>query len=242
MAASGNALHSALREWQALLAVWAGVSVLATLAGPFGTMEALAVVPRAFYWAGVVAVAIMLDRALVRLGRAMRQGQALRLGLVVAYAMIMASLVWLLNSYLFEEWGRGAQWLWLVFIILVISGGVHALFRWFQPRADPAAHTKFLARLPVQIRAELIRLEAQDHYLQVVTEKGADLILMRMSDAENELGKAGLRVHRSHWVARSGIREVRRKQGRVTLMMRDGAVVPVSRGYIAALKQAGLMT
>jgi DNA-binding LytR/AlgR family response regulator len=25
-------------------------------------------------------------------------------------------------------------------------------------------------------------------------------------------------------------------------MMRDGAVVPVSRGYIAALKQAGLMT
>ena len=241
MAASDNALQSALREWQALFVVWAGVSVLATLAGPFGTMEALAVVPRAFYWAAVVAVAIMLDRALARLGRAMQQGLKLRLGLVVAYAMIMASLVWLLNSYLFEGWGRGAQWLWLVFIILVISGGVHALFRWFQPRPDPVANTKFLARLPMPIRGNLIRLEAQDHYLQVVTEKGADLILMRMSDAESDLGKTGLRVHRSHWVAHSAIREVLRKQGRISLSMQDGAVVPVSRGYVAALKAASLL-
>ena len=240
MTAFDKGLQSTLREWHALFAVWAGLSVLATLAGPFGTMEALPLLPRAIYWASVVAVAIVLDRGLSRLGRVMRNGQAMQLGLVFAYAIIMASLVWLLNSYLFAGWGRFGQWFWLVFIILVISAAVHALFFWFQPRPEPRANTVFLARLPVQMRGQLIRLEAQDHYLKVVTDQGAELILMRISDAENELGKTGLRVHRSHWVAHGAIREVRRKQGRISLSMQDGSVVPVSRGYLAALKAAGL--
>ena len=240
MTATEKGLQSALRQWQAPVAVWVGLSVLATLAGPFGTMEALPFLQRAIYWASVVAVAIVLDRGLSRLGRFMRQGQAMRLVLVFAYAVIMASLVWLLNSTLFDGWGEFGQWIWLVFIILVISAAVHALFFWVRPNPQPIAKTNFLARLPVQTRGQLIRLEAQDHYLKVVTDQGADLILMRMSDAENELGNIGLRVHRSHWVAHSAIREVRRKQGRISLSMQDGSVVPVSRGYVAALKAAGL--
>lgn len=240
MTAFDRSLQSTHRKWRAVLAVWAGLSIVATLAGPFGTMEALPLLPRALYWSTVVAVAIMLDRGLSRLGRAIRQGLAMHLGLVFTYAIIMASLVWVLNSYLFDGWGRVGQWFWLVFIIPVISGGVHALFLWFRPVPERAANTNFLARLPVQMRGDLIRLEAQDHYLKVVTDQGTDLILMRISDAEQELGSTGLRVHRSHWVAHDAIREVRRKQGRVNLSMKDGSTVPVSRGYVAALKATGL--
>lgn len=241
MTASGKGLQSALREWRSSFAVWAGLSVLATLAGPFGTMDALALLPRAIYWACVIAVAIVLDRALARLGQALPQGRGVHVSLVLVYAVIMASLVWLLNSFLFAGWGLFWQWAWLVFIILVIAAAVHALLNWVRPRTEPHSDTRFLERLPVRIRGQMIRLEAQDHYLLAVTENGADLILMRMSDAETELGVSGLRVHRSHWVARDAIRDVQRKQGRINLVMADGALVPVSRGYVASLKGLGLL-
>lgn len=107
--------------------------------------------------------------------------------------------------------------------------------------AAGATPPPFLERLPVRLRgAELYAVEAQDHYLRLHTSKGADLILMRLSDAIDELeGIEGAQTHRSWWVARDGVDDARRADGRATLRLKDGAEVPVSRTYVRALRQAG---
>ena len=106
--------------------------------------------------------------------------------------------------------------------------------------AAPAA-PKFMARLPFRLReAELYAVEAEDHYLRVRTSLGSDLILMRLSDALDELeGLGGARTHRSWWVARAGIADIKRAEGRAVLVLKDGAQAPVSRTHARALRQAG---
>ena len=108
-------------------------------------------------------------------------------------------------------------------------------------QAGGAPAPAFLERLPARLRgAELYAVEAEDHYLRLHTSKGADLILMRLSDALEELeGIEGAQTHRSWWVAREGVDDARRADGRATLRLKDGAEAPVSRTYVRALRQAG---
>ena len=98
---------------------------------------------------------------------------------------------------------------------------------------------KFLERLPLKLRgAEVWAVEAEDHYLRLHTSKGQDLILMRLSDAIDELeGIEGAQVHRSWWVARDAITEAVRGDGRATLTLKDAAEVPVSRTYARLLRE-----
>ncbi|WP_299301260.1 LytTR family DNA-binding domain-containing protein [uncultured Litoreibacter sp.] len=100
----------------------------------------------------------------------------------------------------------------------------------------------FLQRIGLSAPEELIRLAMQDHYVEVHTDAGSELILMRLADAIAELdGIAGLRVHRSHWVATDAVAGSRKEGGRSLLVMRDGALVPVSRSYRDSVKAAGLL-
>ena len=100
----------------------------------------------------------------------------------------------------------------------------------------------FLQRLPVKYRgADLWAISSEDHYLRVHTDRGEEMILMRLADAIRELGEDnGLQTHRSWWVSRTGIRSARREGGRVLLELKSGEDVPVSRSYQPALKDAGL--
>ncbi len=227
-----------LREWRVPLTLWAVLSTIAALAGPFGTMNALSFGPRAFYWAAIIALAILLDRWFSALETRLPKGLKVNLGVVLAYALVLASLIWGLNHILFPDWGSWREWLWLLLIILVISGSVHLVLRLQTTPASPL--TEFQRRLQIKNRGKLIRLEAQDHYVLVVTSAGQELVLMRLSDAAQELGPLGLRVHRSHWISPEAVVQTRRKHGRTVLVMVDGAEVPVSRSYLKALAQAGI--
>ncbi len=96
-------------------------------------------------------------------------------------------------------------------------------------------------RLPVRLRtADIHAVSAEDHYLRVHTSGGEELILLRLSDAIRELaGIEGLQVHRSWWVARQGVAEVKRDDGRMVLKLRSGVEAPVSRTYLKAVRDAG---
>jgi len=108
------------------------------------------------------------------------------------------------------------------------------------PGATPAP-AAFLARLPPRLRgARLIAVEAEDHYLRLHTDRGSDLILMRLSDALRELeGLEGAQTHRSWWVARDAVRDVSRGDGRATLTLDGGLQAPVSRRHGRVLREAG---
>jgi DNA-binding LytR/AlgR family response regulator len=83
-------------------------------------------------------------------------------------------------------------------------------------------------------------VEAEDHYLRLHTSLGQDLILMRLSDAVAELeGLEGAQTHRSWWVAKGAVTGTERLDGRAVLTLKDGAEVPVSRGFARELRAAG---
>lgn len=116
-----------------------------------------------------------------------------------------------------------------------------------QPVARPAAgETKpetwprFLDRLPPELGTDLLALEMEDHYVRAHTALGSDLVLLRMRDAVAELdGIEGARVHRSWWVARIAVEDVRREGRNVRLVLPDGLEAPVSRANVPMLKERG---
>jgi hypothetical protein len=102
------------------------------------------------------------------------------------------------------------------------------------PRGTPG----FLARLPSQLGQDVIALQAQDHYLRVTTSAGSALILCRFSDAIAEMdATAGIRVHRSYWVARNAIKRLQARDGRHQLLLGNGERVPVSRTYLEQVRR-----
>lgn len=94
-----------------------------------------------------------------------------------------------------------------------------------------------LSRLKPENRRALVRLTVRDHYTEVVTTRGRELVLLRFGDALTEIGDIdGIRVHRSHWVAADHVARLKRDNGKLFVIARDGAAVPVSRSYVEAVR------
>ncbi len=106
--------------------------------------------------------------------------------------------------------------------------------------AAPLASSRFMDRLPAELGTDLLALEMEDHYVRAHTALGSDLILMRMRDAIPELdGLEGKQVHRSWWVARGAVEDVRREGRNVRLILAGGLEAPVSRANVTQLKDEG---
>jgi len=106
---------------------------------------------------------------------------------------------------------------------------------------EPPTAVRFLERLPPRLRgSDLYAVEAEDHYLRIHTSRGSDLILLRLADAIAELeGLDGAQTHRSWWVAKAAVQDVRRGDGRAVLMLPAGVEAPVSRSFAPALRDRG---
>lgn len=109
------------------------------------------------------------------------------------------------------------------------------------PVSEPApAVGRFLERLPPHLGTDLIALEMEDHYVRAHTVLGSELILMRLRDAIAELdGIEGLQVHRSWWVARHAVEDVRRDGRNLRLVLPGALEAPVARANVAVLKEQG---
>jgi DNA-binding LytR/AlgR family response regulator len=95
-----------------------------------------------------------------------------------------------------------------------------------------AAAASIVDRLKPPNRGALLRLSVQDHYTEVVTARGRELVLLRFADALREAaGTPGLQVHRSHWIADAHVESVRRDSGKLVILTHDGSHIPVSRSY-----------
>src|SRR5690606_23711142 len=159
-------------------------------------------------------------------------------------------MVWALTGLLFDGRLRHidalAHFLAPVAFITLVLSAVNIFRDRKQPvatHAPPpgAAAARFLDRLPAKLRrARLVAVQSEDHYLRLHTDRGSDLILMRLADALGELeGLEGAQTHRSWWVARDAVASVVRGDGRAVLTLEGGLVVPVSRRYAKALRDAG---
>ena len=87
----------------------------------------------------------------------------------------------------------------------------------------------FVARLPKAIGEDLVLVSSDMHYLHVHTTRGQCMLLGTLKEVAEELGEAGLRVHRSHWVARDHVEKLIRDGQSWFCQLSTGSRVPVSR-------------
>lgn len=224
------------------LMIWLAITAVAAVSGPFGTLDAMGIGGRVLYWGGVAGISIGLSLVASLLTE--RLGPAGAIGIWVGLVLVISGGAHLVNSYVFSAWGGVVDWLYLTGIVGLVTAAVHLVIWGISAREDVERVSEvatFLRRLPIEFRGPLVRIEAQDHYLNVVTARGQTLILMRLGDAMGELVGQGLQVHRSHWIAPAAVEKHRREGGRDLLVMSDGADVPVSRSFRGAAQEAGVL-
>lgn len=250
MIRAASRLRSALRDKRALpVGLWGLTTATAAITGPFQTYELLSPLPRTLYWGFVAALSILSSLGQLWLFR--KQRALWRLLGWLPYSVVFAGLLQALNLAVFPHWQGWPDYLWLLGVVLamcmlaeladaILFPAASAPRPAPGPQGDPTA--ALMERLAPDRRGRLIRIEAKDHYLSIVTSGGASLILMRMADAEALLaGADGVRVHRSHWVMTPEVLHHKRVDGRDLLVMSDQSEVPVSRSARDTARQAGLI-
>ncbi|HHB80299.1 MAG TPA: LytTR family transcriptional regulator [Aliiroseovarius sp.] len=253
-----RALHLALREMRAHFSharTWVFLLVAGVLlgwSGPFDTFRELDLVARLLYWLVLVgatyATGVFVHGwaghafALHQTGfwRATLLGGVLT-GLAVTLVLLGINWAGLGlppagRAYLLAITGEAIGVSLLVSVTLALIRRDHAA------TPQPPKPARILARLPLEKRGALISLSVQDHYVDVVTSKGHEMLLMRLRDAMAETeGVEGLQVHRSHWVALAEVRGAKRLGDKAELRLSDGRDIPVSRTYVKAIRAAGLL-
>lgn len=256
----GFAVRASRLAWARLtdFGIGYGVAALAggflAFAGAFGT-DAIPIGPRLIYWIPTMLVGAAIGALVsgVLATRGPTQSRALTWAAITG--LVSVPLTAFVDLYTTSMFGRSPGALPFLFgAVLAVSAVMTAIMMLVRPptvitetaastRSTSAAGPALLRRFPPKLMgAELYAIEAEDHYLRLHTSKGSDLILLRLADAIAELeGADGAQTHRSWWVARAALVEVRRSEGRVDLVLPGGLVAPVSRRNVKALKDLGWM-
>ena len=256
-------MSSTLREIQsiwvsaasqpAFLAVLAGICALFILIGPFGTIDTLSFWPRAGYWTFSMAGSWLIGLTFVAISLGIFRNTRLHSLFQVALgALLSGPLVALWNWFVirgsFPEFAAqislGSMMSIAMPMTLIFSFIAYFVIRPEIIDSDQAqptpAESLIQSRLPHAKRGDVKYLSMQDHYVNVVTVRGNELVLMRMADAVSDLsGHDGMQVHRSHWVGRKFISDVKSRSGQYAIVMDDGTEVPVSRSFLKKVRAAG---
>ena len=242
----------------AVILCWALLSLVVAAAGPFGSFQGHGFGVRLGFWSSTIALSIILANVVAicahtlfaKLPELAREGLCLMI-----FSTIFTPVVWgMARLFLGAEQPLPLSPVMMFLFIAAIAGSTIVIRMFFlressaQSEPEEQATTAsineppILARLESCKRGAVIAISARDHYVEVVTDKGTDQLLMRFGDAIGELqGVQGVRVHRSHWVAQQAVRAAERRNGRLFLKLQNGAEVPVSRNYRADVERAGLI-
>ena len=255
----GSARSSLARKLLVDLSIMTVIGVMLALIGPLGSFnDPLAT--RLIVWVGFSYAGYLIYSPVGWLVERLSGSLDLPSGwLWVAGTMIatvpMAIVVWSLSqigrSYFY--WPTAQEALIHYAYVLVIGGGITLLFNVIQPgqgatKAEPAPQVEsapstsnpLLDQLPAELGSDVIALEMEDHYVRVHTALGSELVLMRLRDAMAHVAEIdGRQVHRSWWVARGSVEDVRREGRNVRLVLAREIEAPVSRAQVSELKEAG---
>ncbi|WP_244624561.1 LytTR family DNA-binding domain-containing protein [Sphingomonas sp. So64.6b] len=252
--ARGQGGAATARRWAIDLAILVAIGLLMGFLGPFAS-ERAPIVGRYVYWmiciVGGGLIGVVADVLLSRyMAATWRRVAVVSVLMTPAVSLLVMTTEHYLMGGLFG-WLGYRRLLWQVWPILLAVMVVRALaWRRLPVRVEtrtviapplPETEAIFRRRLSAKRRgAQLIAIEAHDHYLKVHTDAGVELITLRFADALDELTRAhGWRVHRSWWVAADAVEDVRWRRGAGEMRLVGGVMVPVSRTYAPVLKEAG---
>jgi hypothetical protein len=101
-----------------------------------------------------------------------------------------------------------------------------------QIRAEQRATAGLIEGLNLPAEATILAAKAEQHYVQVWSDRGKDLVRYRFKDLPIVLGRCnGAQVHRSWWVNFDAVRNTRQSGRTIELVISDELVVPVSLSF-----------
>ncbi len=239
------------RFWGVLLAV----AIVLAIAAPFRTSEELTFPQLLAYWSAICVttyfpatfVSMFVAVSLLQKGVAELPSWAAG-GLAASFPVV--AIILALNVFVVGFSGVGRPPLWVLTLQCgAISLAVVAVHYMLRPPArnagedetTPSPVNPLLERLPVSKRGPVLHMSMQDHYVQVTTTSGTELVLMRLADAIAAMPpEDGLQIHRSHWIAIAHVKAVDVAKGQRSVTMSDGTVLPVSRTHAPKLREMGL--
>lgn len=255
-------LQSALRELHVFLrsprfwSTFAAVVLIFWVTGPYGTAERLAAAPRLGFWlvlhaaAWSIAVLFAVTANILLAGRLASMFLRMLAGSVAA-APAIGLAVEAIDAATFGTAMTPASLAESTASGLLLSV-LFCLITWMTMSAEQAgklsppapaqngsaqADVPLLRRLKPENRGAVLHVTVADHYTEVTTSRGRELVLLRFSDALDELGETpGLQVHRSHFVADAHVERLRRTDGRLAVVTKDGRDIPVSRSRAEAVR------
>jgi len=230
------------------------VWLLTTIAGPFGTLGVMTLGARGLYWLSIVTGGTLVGFAVfaVVLGvLGPRRPHMVSFLAAVVMTGVFAPYVIMMRSF-FASMTPGLYvdpamitlntFLFSFGIFVIRSQLSDDVGNMEEPLNEPVA-PRLLRRLSSERQAEVLRLEAQDHLIMVVTENGAETVRMRFTDAIEEMEPVhGFCTHRSHWVAYRAVSYAARENAhKVFVVLKNGDRIPVSRKYRPNLDENGFV-
>ncbi|WP_109314810.1 LytTR family DNA-binding domain-containing protein [Pseudovibrio ascidiaceicola] len=237
-----------------------GFSVIALFSfmGPFGTYQDLSYPERIVYWFLAICIPWALIQTTIYLSVNISFFQKYSRATCALYAVLANTFPIALFISILESELRGTPppFHYLLAITAIISGIFSFLF--VQARnmseqkqakqvtpIDATAPTETCDEIPLFWRdhsakfgKNILHVAAQDHYVQVTTCRGSTLILMRFTDVLLQLNVIeGAQVHRSHWVSKNSAEKLVKSNGKLSLRLRNGASVPISKSRCNELKK-----
>lgn len=232
-------------------------AVAFALIGPFGTFATAEFSTRLMLWGGisvaswVVSLTVLEGVALFIVRGSWRQHAVTWAVFTVVFAPFVRLWLSVFYDLSHPDVPRIVDLLWMVGLISAGIIGVSAMVNDVLRKQMVAQNAPgpiqvngdaFMRRIEATPDTRLILLRSADHQVEVHTDRGQSLLRMRLSDAVQELGGYdGVRVHRSHWVAKAAVRGHELRGDRAFLHLEQGHVVPVSRSYLEAVREKGLL-
>lgn len=231
-----------------------GVVCVLAVSAPFDSGDVFNLVQRFFYWGAIAATTFFLGFFInlsVSLLIEKHTDKRLISRIVSSVLAGIAVGIWVyfINTYVLSL----IEPSWIDFSIftltcVVIAGSVSALMfilndtiteieNTIKPSTKTKSQSSFYKRLPKKLGTDIISLNAQDHYVEVTTPKGKELVLIRLSDAIAELEDIeGEQIHRSWWISKKHLADTKRKNGRLYLVLSNQNEIAVSRSYLEQTK------
>lgn len=256
-------------RWIAVeLLVMALIGLVFGFLGPFGTY-AMPVALRLVYWVGFIIIGYAIFRPVSISAGWLRESIAMPFWTAELLATAIAALPltfligFAMSGMRFDPSLWGDRFLLLYLQCALIGFGIFLFMRLLfgpdspetendavretklpemepEPAKIAPVQTKLHDRLSTGFPSPIIALGVEDHYVRVHSTERTEMLLLRLSDAIKEMEPLeGMQVHRSWWVARDAILTSKRDGRNLRLLLSDGLEVPVSRAYVAKLKQTG---
>lgn len=232
-------------RWRRKAAVVLPGIVCLVVFGPFATYIELPFGQRIAYWSAMlVGVGLFMHAVVWPMLHAASLASWPRIAVLALGAAIAAipgtavvyALEWLFRRATLESIGAPAIWAMVTMMGMVITS--MQFFEEVFGANRPAPKAAPGQPLPPAFRPPLISISTQDHYIEIVSVQGRELIRMRFSDALEALADVpGVQIHRSHWVAAPGLQRIAREGGRPVAVLSDGRRLPISRRYLTTARQ-----